>query len=127
MRKMVGFTIDGAPVTKKNHSQMITQGGYPRLVPSKQYRQYEKDAIRQIPAHAKTAIDYPVNVKCVYYMPTKRRVDLLNLLAATCDILVKAGVLLDDNSSIAAAHDGSRVYYDKIYPRAEIEIRPMGD
>ena len=66
-----------------------------------------------------------VNVRCVYYMKTARRVDLANLIEATTDILVKAGVLADDNSKIVAAHDGSRVDYDKNHPRVEVEITEM--
>ena len=56
-------------------------------------------------------------------MPTKHRVDLANLLAATCDILTHYGVLEDDNSMIIVSHDGSRVLYDKERPRCEIEIQ----
>jgi Holliday junction resolvase RusA-like endonuclease len=55
-------------------------------------------------------------------MCTNRRVDLCNLLEASCDILVDAGILADDNSKIVVAHDGSRVRYDKQNPRVEIEI-----
>lgn len=66
-----------------------------------------------------------MNVRCVYYMATRRKVDLANLIEATCDILVKAKVLADDNSQIVAAHDGSRVCYDKKNPRAEIWIEEM--
>jgi Holliday junction resolvase RusA-like endonuclease len=55
-------------------------------------------------------------------MPTKRRVDLTNLLEAIDDILVKYGVLEDDNYNIIDNHDGSRVYYDKENPRTEITI-----
>lgn len=63
---------------------------------------------------------------CVlYYMATRRKVDLANLIEATCDILVTAGVLADDNSRIVAAHDGSRVDYDKQNPRVEIWIEEM--
>ena len=58
-------------------------------------------------------------------MPTMHRVDLGNLHAATDDILVKSGVLQDDNSNIVAGHDGSRVLYDKENPRVEIEITEM--
>lgn len=65
-------------------------------------------------------------MKCVYYMPTRHKVDLCNLLAATCDILVKANVIEDDNSKIIVSHDGSRVLYDKENPRVEIEIKPIG-
>ena len=66
-----------------------------------------------------------MNVRCVYYMPTRRRVDLTNLLEATDDLLVRAGVLADDNSQIVAAHDGSRVRLDRENPRVEIEIISM--
>lgn len=63
-----------------------------------------------------------MNVKCVYFMQTRRRVDLVNLLEATCDILVHYGVVEDDNSNIIVIHDGSRVLHDKKCPRVEIEI-----
>jgi len=66
-----------------------------------------------------------VNVRCVYYMATRRKVDLANLIEATTDILVKARVLEDDNSKIVAAHDGSRVGLDREKPRVEIEIEEM--
>lgn len=66
-----------------------------------------------------------VNVRCMYYMKTARRVDLANLIEATTDILVKARVLEDDNSKIVAAHDGSRVEFDRKQPRVEIEIKEM--
>lgn len=96
--------------------------GKPFIMPSQSYKQYETDSIWQIPPWAKLEIDQPVNLKCVYYMPTERRVDLVNLLEATCDMLVKGRVLMDDNSKIVAAHDGSRVLKDKERPRTEIEI-----
>lgn len=94
-------------------------------MPSEQYKQYEKDAqwfIRERPR-----IDYPVNVKCVFYMPTRRRVDLTNLLEAVDDVLVRSGVLADDHSGIVVSHDGSRVLYDKKNPRTEIEITGCGN
>lgn len=67
-----------------------------------------------------------MTLRCIYYMPTRRKVDLCNLLAATCDILVKHGILEDDNSSVIPSHDGSRVEYDKEHPRTEITILPFG-
>lgn len=71
---------------------------------------------------AKVGIDCPVEVKCIYYRATKHRVDLTNLLAATHDLLVEAGVLADDNCKIVVSVDGSRVMHDKDNPRVEIEI-----
>ena len=75
----------------------------------------------------KKPIDKPVNVKCVYYMPTRRAVDLVNLIEATNDVLVKYGVLADDNRNIVYAQDGSRVYWDKENPRTEITIEPINE
>ena len=67
-------------------------------------------------------ISVPVNVKYIFYMPTRRIVDLTNLTEAADDVLVKYGVLADDNSRIVVSHDGSRVLYDKDNPRTEITI-----
>lgn len=114
--------LRGQPITKKNSQQIVKAGNRSMVIPSKQYRQYEKDCLWQIPPKAKQRIDFPVNVQAVYYMPTRRRVDLVNLLEATMDILVKAEVLEDDNCRIVAAHDGSRVDHDKNNPRVEITI-----
>lgn len=120
------LTILGAPRTKKNSGRIVCSGRRPHLLPSEAYGKYETLALWQI-RRPREPISRPVNVKCVYYMPTRRRVDLVNLLEATCDILVKAGVLADDNSGIVAAHDGSRVEYDKDKPRVEIEIGEICD
>ena len=118
--------IYGRPITKKNSQRIVTNKvtGRPFLIPSRQYKQYELDAGWQIKCKG-INIDYPVNVKCLYYMPTRHKVDLCNLLEATCDILVKYNVIADDNSQIVAGHDGSRVLYDKDNSRCEIEITAL--
>lgn len=125
------LTIYGNPVTKKNSQRILykfTKFGRktPFIAPSKAYVDYETDCLRQI-KRPRSPISARVNVRCVYYMKTARRVDLANLIEATTDILVKAHVLEDDNSRIVAAHDGSRVDYDKKNPRAEILIEEMED
>ena len=109
---------------KKNSQQIIVNRatGRPQIIPSKRYRQYEKDCAPFIKGKG-LSINEPVTVQCVYYMKTRRRVDLTNLLEATHDILVKYKVLADDNSNIIYSVDGSRVLYDKENPRTEIEIR----
>ena len=119
------ITLYGCPITKKNSQRIVHTGQYYRILPSKQYKRYEADCLAQITGDMRQNIDNPVNLKAVYYMPTRRKVDLVNLLEASCDILVHAGVLQDDNCSIVVGHDGSRVDYDKHNPRVEIEIREM--
>lgn len=120
------FTIHGNPVTKKNHQRVFVRNGKPCVTQSEPYKRYEKRCEKYIP-YKYYDITFPVNLKCVYYMETRRRVDLCNLLAATCDILHKYGVINDDNSKIVVSHDGSRVFYDKENPRVEIEITEIGE
>lgn len=114
------FTIKIPPITKKNHQQIIVAGGRPRVIPSKQYIQYEDNCQFFMPRIM--TIDKPINVKAIYYMPTHRKVDLTNLHEALHDVLVKYKVIEDDNSSIIVSTDGSRVMYDKENPRTEVEI-----
>lgn len=121
------LTLYGDPRTKKNSARILrTRSGAPFVAPSKAYGDYETDCLRQI-KKPRSPISARVNVRCVYYMKTARRVDLANLIEATTDILVKAHVLEDDHCRIVAGHDGSRVEYDKENPRAEIWIEEMED
>ena len=87
------LTIYGDPRTKKNSARILrTRSGTPFVAPSKAYVDYETDCLRQI-KRPNSPISARVNVRCVYYMKTARRVDLANLIEATTDILVKARVL----------------------------------
>lgn len=113
------FTIPLAPVTKKNHGQIVMAHGKPILLPSPQFRQYQKDARFFVP---KDRVEGPVEVSARFFMPTKRRVDLTNLLEGLDDLLVFCGLLEDDNMTVIASHDGSRVLYDKENPRTEVDI-----
>ena len=122
----VRITLLGDPITKKNSMRIIMAGGRPRIIPSKQYQEYETACLWQISGKYRM-IDKAVNVGCKYYLRTDRKVDLLNLLAATMDILVEAFVLADDNRKIVAQHDGCAVYVDKKNPRVEIEITEVRD
>lgn len=125
---MIKFTIDLPPISKKNHQQIIInrKTGVRKVIPSKQYKQYEKDACYFIPINRKP-INETVNVKCMFYMPTRRKCDLTNMLESIDDVMVKAGLLEDDNFKIIAAHDGSRIRYDKEHPRTEVTITEMPD
>lgn len=122
----IEMTWRGNPATKKNSQRIVSGGKRSFIVQSQRYKDYEQDCLWQIPPQAKLQLDTPHNIKCVYYRATRHRVDLCNLLAATCDILVKAGVLADDNCTIAATHDGSHVVLGDKNPRVEIEIEPKG-
>ena len=125
------LTLYGNPVTKKNSQRILykfTRCGRktPFIAPSKAFVDYQEKCLWQI-KRPHSPVSARVNVRCVYYMKTARRVDLANLIEATTDILVKARVLEDDNAKIVAGHDGSRVDIDRKNPRVEIEIKEMED
>lgn len=122
---MISFKIPLQPITKKNSQRIVVnrKTGQPFIMPSKQFHEYEAAAQLFIP-NAET-IDYPVNVKCLFYMKTHRKCDLTNLLEAIDDVMVKVGLLEDDNFTVIQSHDGSRVYYDKENPRTEVYIEKV--
>lgn len=126
---LLKFTIPVNPVTKKNSGQIITVGGYPRLIPSKAYLAFEKECYPyfKMVQYRVGQIDYPINLKAVFYTKKKNKIDLANLLNALDDAMVKSELVIDDNRDIVAAHDGSRVYCDKYKPRIEIEIKRLDD
>lgn len=129
MREIMRLALYGPPRSKKNSQQIMRnrRTGRAFIAPSAAYKSYERDCLRQISGVYRAGLTGPVNLKAVYYMPTRRRVDLVNLLEATNDVLVTAGVLADDNSGVVASHDGSRVRYDKQNPRVEITITEVRD
>lgn len=116
------IVLDGDPRTKKNSQRIcVLPNGSRFIKPSAQYEAYEKACLWQLKGK-RWQLAGPLNVRCEYYMATRRKVDLCNLLEASCDILVKAGAIVDDNSTVVSSHDGSRVLYDKENPRVEITI-----
>ena len=124
---MIKIVIPLAPITKKNSSQILVNKttNRPFIMPSKRYKTYEEEAGWYIKCKNEN-ISYPVNIKCLFYMPTKRKVDLSNLISAAMDLLVHYKVIEDDNCDIVISNDGSRVRYDKEFPRSEIYIEDYG-
>lgn len=131
MNLLASYVIPLDTRTKKNH-QTIAGSGPKCPLCGKRKKQF----IRQ--GHANTAytaqaaqylsprpprpIEGPVWIQYRIFMKTRRRVDDLNLYASLDDLLVKEGVLQDDNISVIRCRDGSFVGYDKEAPRAEIYI-----
>ena len=128
LNEPISFIIPLAPITKKNSQQIIVnpRTKRPMIIPSARYRQYEKDAGNFLRGKFAKIKD-PVNVQAVYYMPTRRRVDLINLHEALHDVMTHYGIVADDDSKIIVSTDGSRVRYDKENPRTEVLITPAKD
>lgn len=136
----IKLILNGKPITKKNHQQIVlAKNGRRFVIQSKQYLQYEKDCLWQlkeqltilslqqrIPKSVLFPIIGSISLQALYYMPTKARPDLLNLEQATADILQKAKVIENDKNIVS--FDGSRIIgIDKINPRVEIIIEIIGN
>jgi len=129
---MIYYRIPLRPVTKKNSQKIVRVRGRYMIIPSTQYKRYEKDAgCYLIPTEP--PIEYPVNVKCIYYFHPnkdgsipKNLPDLVNLIEATCDVLVKNKIIKDDNCMIIRGHDGSEAIYDPFHDECtEVEISKL--
>lgn len=128
---MLKIVIPGNPVTKKNHGRIVQKKmkngtSIPIVLPSEPYVKYENHCKQYMPK-IEEPINYPVNLKCTFYMQTRRKVDVSNLISAISDILTKYKVIQDDNRNIVASYDGSRVYYDKEKPKVIVEISEIED
>ena len=119
---MIKFVIPLQPISKKNSQQIFlnSKTGKPFIAPSKKYKEYEAAAAWFVPKQVK--INQPVNVKCLFFMKNRQKCDLTNMLEAIDDVLVKCGLLEDDNYTIVQSHDGSRIMHDKDNPRTEVYI-----
>ena len=121
--------IPVAPITKKNSQQIRVNHntGKKFIAPSDNFKIYQNKCLEYVWPFRFLNFDgqYPLNIKCLFYMPTRRRVDLTNLLEAIDDVLTHYGVIPDDDAQHVGGHDGSRVLYDKDNPRTEIYISPL--
>lgn len=111
----------------KKNSQQIRKNrrtGKRFVTQSDLYKQFERDCGYFLP-HLKKPIDTPVNLKCTFIVPDRRKRDLTNLENAIADILVKYNVLEDDNYNIIKGWDGSRIIYQKGIEKTIVEIEEL--
>lgn len=109
--------------SKKNSQQICynKNTGKPFIRQSELYVNFERECGYYLIKYKKN-INIPVNLKCTFYVPDKRKRDLTNLENAIADILVKYNVLADDNYNIIAGWDNSRIIYEKGREETIIEI-----
>jgi len=126
------FVITGAPRTKKTHNQLAgLSTGRPRVLPSKQFRQWLKDSLWQVP-EIKQSDDgrlllWPraewVSVKALIYRD-RNSGDVVGFYQAIGDFLQAksgaAGFIQDDKQ--IAHWDGSRLLIDREHPRLDITL-----
>ena len=137
------FYIPIRPVTKKNNMQIARyKNGGVGIRQSKRYVTYERSVLEwwfnltetegtakenlQISAPL-NPIDYKINVKAIYGLPTAQRADLVNYHSALHDILEKMGIIEDDCWKIVYSTDGSKVVIDRNSPGTLVVIEAYLD
>lgn len=103
-------------VNKRTKKRFVTQ--------SDLYKRFEMDCFWYMPL-VKEPINKQVNLKCTFIVPDRKKRDLINLENAIADILVKYGVIEDDNYTIIQSWDGSRIIYEKGVSKTIIEIEEL--
>jgi Holliday junction resolvase RusA-like endonuclease len=121
------LVILGQPIVKKNNQRvvMIQRAGKPSRtkLDTAAYTKWRNRAYVALARYGHVEpISEPVNLKCRFFLEHDQNVDLSNLYEGIQDVLVEAGILLDDNYKIVRSHDGSGVGIDKENPRTEIII-----
>lgn len=110
----IGGSGPKCPVCKKFKRQFVRNGSTTT--------QFAYMAARYLQPRPAAPIEGPVHLVYRCYRQTKHRVDDLNLYEALDDLLVKEGILADDNINVIRSRDGSRCFHDRENPRAEIYI-----
>lgn len=130
IKQAIFVEVLGHPYVKKSNQRVQMRGRHPVKVNTPNYNAWAKSARKQIndrvikPANP---IDYPVNLKCRFFVRTRGAVDLSALYEGIQDILVELKILADDEWKIVASHDGSGVEWDPDRPRMEITITRRDD
>lgn len=93
------LTLPSETPSLKNSKQIVTAGRFPKLVPSKFYRQWAKPILKRLKRCELVGHQwaYPVTIDFHFYRASRRRFDYINLAQGPLDLLVEAGILADDD------------------------------
>lgn len=129
---MIRFTILGEPASKANSRQLVSFGDRPAIIKSKKARDYERDALKQIPPAARVQLQGPVKVTLRIFYATERP-DLDE--SVVLDVLqnrytgkgearqvIQKGVYLNDRQ-VREKHVFHAI--DRRNPRTEVEIEEL--
>ncbi len=118
---MVVIKILGRVPSKKNSKQVVCFGKTPRVLPSKAYQEWHKDASKQI-----SGIEVIPNgsiIEFVMYAPDNRKADLSNKWESVADLLVDNKKIEDDNWFVMPDIRMKFGGVDKNNPRVEIYVQ----
>lgn len=69
---MIRFTILGEPASKANQRKLVSFGDRPALIKSDKARNYEREALRQIPPAARQRLEGPLRVTLRIWYASER-------------------------------------------------------
>jgi Holliday junction resolvase RusA-like endonuclease len=132
----IKFTILGEPASKANSRKLVTIGGRPSTIKSEKARNYERDALRQIPPALRHQIECPVRVTLrIFYASQRPDLDESIVLDVLQDRyktvgkgetkkreLVQKGVYVNDRQ-VREKHVFHSI--DRANPRTEVIIEPL--
>lgn len=128
----VRFVIIGEPASKANSRQIVVIAGRPKVIKSEKARNYERDALLQIPAAAKLMLAGQLRATIrIWYASERPDLDesvILDVLQAKTEgtgkdrKVIRRGVYLNDRQ-VREKHVFHGI--DRIQPRAEIEIEQI--
>ena len=128
----VRIVIIGEPASKANSRKLVTIGGRPAFIKSQKARDYERDALMQIPASAKLMLGGQLRATIrIWYATERPDLDesvILDVLQAKTEgtgkdrKIIRRGVYLNDRQ-VREKHVFHAI--DRVMPRAEIEIEQI--
>lgn len=69
---MIRFTILGEPASKANQRKLVSFGDRPALIKSDKARNYEREALRQIPPAARQRLEGPLRITLRIWYASER-------------------------------------------------------
>lgn len=138
---MIRFTILGEPASKANSRKIVTIKGRPSSIKSDKARNYERDALKQIPPAARLRIEGPVRVTLrIFYASARPDLDESVVLDVLQDRWARCEPYVDANGDTQTRHcvqcgvyrndrqvHEKHVYHgiDKRNPRTEVLVEPL--
>lgn len=118
---IINLVVHGRIPSKKNSKRPFIRNGRMMIFNSKDYVEWHKNALKTIKTHLKCLETVEV-VHLTFYSENKRKFDLSNKTESIMDLLVDAGILLDDNYSVVPKLILEYGGISKENPRCEIQI-----
>jgi Holliday junction resolvase RusA-like endonuclease len=132
----IAFTILGEPASKANSRKIVTIGGRPSSIKSEKARNYERDALAQIPPRFRIQLEGPVRVTLrIFYASQRPDLDESVVLDVLQDRyrsvgkgeekrreLVQKGVYVNDRQ-VREKHVFHAI--DRANPRTEVLVEPL--